>query len=323
MKILFTADWHIKLGQPKVPKEFQKNRFIMLAHALKDIYIEHGCDLHIIGGDILDVADPSTDELQLMYKCLEILEDQQGIIYTGNHEMKSKSISCLDHLAANIANSTKHNWTVEVVNRTPEYDINDYRIIHKSTMKPALSKLCFTHVRGNIEPHVSFEVDPKIFKDYELVICGDLHSYQNTQVVDGIQFAYPGSPLTTSFHRHRTKNTNGCFIIDTDSLSYTWIELGHLPQLLRKTVTSSEEMVADEYDRVIYEVEGNVEELRSIKDSELLDKRLNTKITKDAVLDLSGLNTSEELAIFLQEVQGLDTETITRLVSTARKYTNV
>lgn len=322
MKILFSADWHIKLGQPKVPKEFQKNRFIMLANRLNEVYDQYGCDLHIIGGDILDVADPTTEELELMYKCLEIMKHQTGKIYSGNHEMLSKTISCLYHLADNISNATGYNWQVVKDYRSDHYDIIDYSGLHRK-FKPEQANLCFTHVRGAIPPHVEWEVDPELFADYSLVVCGDLHSYQNTQHHKGLMFVYPGSPLTTSFHRNRTTKTNGALIIDTVALDYEWIDLSDLPQLIRKTVSSKEEMIADEYDRVIYEVEGNVEELRSIKDSELLDKRLNTKISKDAVLDLTGLDITQELAKYLKEVQGLDDSTVTRLVSTARKYLDV
>lgn len=322
MKILFTADLHIKLNQPKVPKKFQQNRFMLLADRLNEVFEEHKCDLHVIGGDILDSATPSTEELELMFGFLSRL-NHKGIIYTGNHELISKTISCLDHLADTIYESTNKRWSyIKEEFRSEDFDIVPYTALHKK-FKPEQANLCFTHVRGAIPPHVEWEVDPEVFANYSLIVCGDLHSYQNTQQHQGLMFVYPGSPLTTSFHRNRTLKTNGALIIDTVTLDYKWVDLSDLPQLIRKTVTSKEEMVADEYDRVIYEVEGNVEELRSIKDSELLDKRLNTKISKDAVLDLTGLDVTEELAKFLKEVQGLDNDTVTRLVSTARKYLSV
>ncbi|QFR57718.1 exonuclease subunit 1 [Serratia phage Slocum] len=317
MKILFSADWHVKLGQDKVPKQFQKNRFLRLADRLDEIYKEHNCDLHIIGGDILDVADPSTEELELMYACLSIMKQQKGMIYTGNHEMLSKTISCLSHLADNIKEASQGNWEVVGSIRSPEFDIVDYVELKKAKWKPAQSKLCFSHVRGEIPPHVTFEVEPELFKEWGLVVCGDLHSYKNTQTVGDTIFAYPGSPLTTSFHRERTVKTNGAFIVDTDTLELTWIELGDLPQLIRKTITSPDDMVEDAYDRVIYEVTGNVEELRKVKDSELLDKRLNNKVTKDAKLDLTDKTHEEELAIYLEEVQGIEKSSIPRLVSLA------
>ena len=45
--ILFTADWHIKLGQKNVPREWALNRYKMFfeqVHSLEE------CNMHIIGG---------------------------------------------------------------------------------------------------------------------------------------------------------------------------------------------------------------------------------------------------------------------------------
>ena len=58
--------------------------------------------------------------------------------------------------------------------------------------------ICFTHVRGEIPPHVKPEMDLELFAKYDLVLAGDLHSYENSQK----NILYPGSPVTTSFHRH-------------------------------------------------------------------------------------------------------------------------
>lgn len=322
MKILFSADHHIKLGQKNVPKEWQKNRFLMLAERFNKIFIEHNCDLHIIGGDILDVANPSTEELELLFAFLQSMT-HEGRIYTGNHEMLSKTISCLTHLRDAIKDSTNGRWRLLKNKRLEDWDVIDYTDLHKKTWEPAKSKLCFTHVRGSIPPHVQPEIDLNKFAEhgYKLVVAGDLHSYQNTQQInDSLTLLYPGSPLTTSFHRERTKNTNGCLIIDTETLEYEWIELGDLPQLIRKTVTINDELLPDPYDRVIYEVEGDVSELKKLKGSDLLDKKINTKVSKDAKLNLENKTTLEELALYLTDVQGLDKESIERLVSKATIY---
>lgn len=322
MKILFSADHHIKLGQKNVPKEWQKNRFLMLAERFNEIFIKYDCDLHIIGGDILDVPNPSTEELELLFAFLEAMT-HEGRIYTGNHEMITKTISCLDHLADPIKNSTNGRWRLLKNKRLSDWDFIDYAELHKNKWEPAKSKLCFTHVRGSIPPHVHPEIDLNKFADhgYKLVVAGDLHSYQNTQKInDSLTLLYPGSPLTTSFHRERTKNTNGCLIIDTETLEYEWIELGDLPQLIRKTIKAGDSLVPDPYDRVIYEVEGDVKELKSLKSSDLLDKKINVKVSKDAKLNLEGKSTLEELALYLKDVQGLNDSEIERLVSKAQPY---
>lgn len=322
MKILFSADTHIKLGQKGVPKEWQKNRFLMLADRLTKVYNDFNCDLHIIGGDILDVHNPSTEELELMFAFLEKL-DHEGYIYTGNHEMITKTISCLAHLAEAIKSATSGNWQVVGSIRDEKFDIIDYVELHKAKWSPAKSKLCFTHVRGEIPPHVHPEIDLNKFVEhgYSLVVAGDLHSQQNGQkIADDKWLIYPGSPLTTSFHRERTNATNGCFVIDTDTLEYNWVELGDLPQLIRKTAQAGDELLPDPYDRVIYEVEGDVKELKNLKGSDLLDKKINTKVSKDAKLNLEGKSTLEELALYLTDVQGLKDEEVGRLVSKAQPY---
>lgn len=320
MKILFSTDHHIKLGQKQVPKEWQKNRFLLLGDRLNELYHSNQCDLHIIGGDLLDVPTPTSEEVELLEQFMSRL-CHPGMIYTGNHEMLSKTISCLYHLSGVISKVTNGNWEVlRAPYRSPDFDIVPYDEIHKDKWKEPVSKLCFTHVRGEIPPHVKPEIDLNKYSCYDLVIAGDLHSFKNSQSVGSTEIKYPGSPMTTSFHRERTKGTNGCFIIDTESHSVEWIELGDLPQLIRKTIEFGEEMIPSDYDRVVYEVTGNVLELKSIKGSELLDKRINSKVTKDAKLDLADKTLIEELHLFLSEVQKLDKSDIDRILAAAGEY---
>ena len=59
----------------------------------------------------------------------------------------------------------------------------------------------FTHVRGEIPPHVVPEVDLERFDKFKTVFAGDLHAHENTQR----NIVYPGSPMTTSFHRNEVQ----------------------------------------------------------------------------------------------------------------------
>ena len=52
MKILFTADIHIKLGQKSVPVPWAKNRYELLVEQL--VSNQKQADMFIIGGDIFD-----------------------------------------------------------------------------------------------------------------------------------------------------------------------------------------------------------------------------------------------------------------------------
>lgn len=315
MKVLFTQDWHIKLDVPKIPNHWQVNRFHQLVDELNQV---QDIDLLVIGGDLLDVANPSTDEVELMFALLAKLKHKTEV-YSGNHEMATKKgggkVSCLHNFQDEIS---RCNPNIEVSKsfRSMNYDIVGYEeISDKKLQYPAMSRLCFTHVRGEIAPHVKWEIDPSFFKDYDLVLTGDLHSHENTQG----KFIYPGSPLTASFHRTRATG-NGYIIIDTNTLSWEWHSLAHLPQLIRKTVTSTKEMVETEHDWTIYEVEANILDSKDIKKSKLLDKKIVTGFAKDAVLNLQGTSMSSEMLMFLTDVAKLPKQDIDRLIPRFNGY---
>ena len=62
MVILFTADWHLKLGQKNVPLKWAKDRYQEFFRQIQET--EKLVDLHIIGGDLFDRL-PSMPELEL------------------------------------------------------------------------------------------------------------------------------------------------------------------------------------------------------------------------------------------------------------------
>lgn len=307
MKILFLADLHIHYPK-KVPKEWQYNRFMLLAEEINKVE----CDFVLLGGDTLDSAKPSTAELELFFDFLAKIE-RNGGLYSGNHEMQTKKHSILWDLRSEIERST--NFKVLGSNAYgKDFDVVDYPNIHAPYVKH--NDVCFTHVRGAIEPHVKPEVDLSIFSEYRAVFAGDLHSNENSQ----LNIFYPGSPLTTSFHRTRATKSNGMYLINTEPLSYDWINLSHLPQLIRKTVTSTEEMVATDYDYTIYEVEGSIVDLMGMENMDLLDKKINNVVTKDSKLELKTLSLNAQMQLYLKEIQHLPEETISRLIRRFNKY---
>ena len=80
--ILFTADWHIKLGQKNVPLPWACSRYELFFQQLKEL--EPKIDLHIIGGDLFDRM-PSMDELTLYFDFVKGV-GVKTIIFDGNHE---------------------------------------------------------------------------------------------------------------------------------------------------------------------------------------------------------------------------------------------
>ena len=273
MKILFHADTHIKLGQKNVPKDWALNRYQLFFDKL--IEIQDDVDCQIIGGDVFDRV-PTLQEVQVFFELVKICT-VPTLIYSGNHEAETKKNSFLEYLAES---TNKVNPLVRIVTEIePLSDYFDgvngyivpYEFIKKEQTWNSIDfrQPIFTHVRGEIEPHVKSEIPLSWLSKFPVVFSGDLHSHQNTQK----NIIYPGSPMTTSFHRSKTKNTNGYLVIDTDDWSWIWKDFG-LPQLIRKTVSSKEEMLPSEVDHTIYELEGTMEDLAQVENVELLDKKI-------------------------------------------------
>lgn len=309
MKILFTADWHIKLGQKNVPREWQKDRYKLLFKKIHEI----DADVHILGGDVFDTL-PKPDEIALF---LEFVagSNKPTYIYDGNHEATRKGKTFLTFFK----DAVKHiNEQVHIVDGTTTIlegmvDVIPYTHLKKFNPKDFHADICCTHVRGNIPPHVVEEVDLELFKYWKTVLAGDLHSHSNSQK----NILYPGSPLSITFHRNKIEN--GVLIFDTDGHSYEFIPLG-LPQLLRKTVSSKDEITKTDYNHTIYEVTGNILELTDIDtSSDLIDKKLIQR-QSDAVLNLSNLSIEEELRMYLKDVVQLDDSDIDGVIKVFNDY---
>ena len=303
--ILFTADHHFKLGQKNVPVGWARDRYKKFFQIIYDL--EEQVDKHIIGGDLFD-RKPSLEELELYFNFIRNIKVETEF-FDGNHEATKRNETFLEALKEV---TTAINPLVKIITETTcngGYTILPYCDLHKkgSIEKCDPSLPLFTHVRGEIPPHVKPEVDLERFKDFPVVYTGDLHSHSNTQR----NLVYPGSPMTIGFHR--TKVKTGGLLIEDNLLDWTWEEF-ELPQLIRKTVSSEEEMLPTEYDHTIYELEGTADDLARVSKSELLDKKVITRNTKSS-LDLRKAKTiKEELRIYLVEVQNVDPKRADRVL---------
>ena len=311
MRILFSADWHIKLGQKNVPTSWARSRYQSFFDKLKEL--EETVDLHIIGGDIFDRV-PTLDELELYFSFVKSV-NIETIIYDGNHEATKKNSSFLTILSDV---STNLNEKVKVITSTYEdsrgFTILPYCELHK---KDSIEKLnsslpLFTHVRGEIPPHVTPEVDLDRFSAFPIVFAGDLHAHSNSQR----NILYPGSPMTTSFHR--SKVSTG--ILRIDNWTPEWIELD-MPQLIRKTVSTTDEMIPGIKDHIIYELEGDMRDLAKVANTELLDKKVvKRNIETSLVLDKS-MTLAEELVEYLTYILEISDDKIPDIVGLFNDYT--
>ena len=312
--ILFTADWHIKLGQKNVPVQWACSRYKLFFEQIYEI--EKDVDLHIIGGDLFDRV-PSMDELTLYFDFVKGVS-VRTIIYDGNHEATKKNKTFFTNLKRV---TSELNPLVEVVDETTygkmvphDYAILPYADLHKKDAIESIdADILFTHVRGEIPPHVQPEVDLDRFDKFKLVFAGDLHAHENTQR----NIVYPGSPMTTSFHRNRVKT--GYLLIDNKDWSWTWHEF-NLPQLLRQTVTDPSEMVQTLYDHTIYEIEGDAADLSNIKNSELLDKKVIKRKTEATLILDQDMSMEEELSEYLSFILELEENKVKKILGVFSDY---
>jgi len=312
MKILFSADWHIKLGQKNVPISWARERYYSFFQQIHNL--EEQVDLHIIGGDIFDRL-PTLEELELYYDFISDIS-VDTILYPGNHEATKKNKTFLDHLKKS---SIQVNGLIQIVTECFEneyFSILPYNDLHKKGIFKKLSgdKPLFTHVRGEIPPHVHPEVPLENFDKFPIVFAGDLHAHSNTQR----NIVYPGSPMTIEFHRKEVKT--GYLIINFDSNKATWKwHKFELPQLIRKTVSTQGEMVPTRYNHTIYELEGNLTELANVKNSDLLDKKV-VKRSSEVSLILDNMTPDQELEEYLTYVLELPESEIKETMKVHNDY---
>ena len=311
--ILFTADWHIKLGQKNVPKEWALNRYSLFFEQIHSL--EQQCEMHIIGGDLFDRL-PNMEELELYFSFIR----EVGIptlIYDGNHEATKKNKTFFTQLkqVSRDINPLVKIADISYYDSDLGFSILPYADLHRkgSIQKFISTAPLFTHVRGEITPHVKPEVDLDRFEDFPVVFAGDLHAHSNTQR----NIVYPGSPMTTSFHRNEVQT--GYILINPENWNWIW-EPFELPQLLRKTVSDPSEMVSTEYHHTIYEIEGDIQELANVQNTELLDKKVIKRSTEASLVIDKDMSIQDELIEYLTYILEISETKIPEIVGIFNDY---
>lgn len=305
MKVLFTADIHIKLGQKNVPIEWAKNRYAMFMEQLAKI--QEDCDLLVLGGDVFDRM-PTMDELEVYFDLVSSITIP-CIIYAGNHEALKKDTTFFTSLKRSTQRLNDQVQVIDDFYSIDNMDFIPYNKLKDFESAPHLvhGDICFTHVRGEIPPHVKPEIDLTLLDRWKIVLAGDLHSYENSQR----NILYPGSPATTSFHRNNVDT--GVIILDTETLEHEWRKLD-LPQLIRKTIKAGEEMPGTSYDHTIYEVEGDMSELGAMEDNSLIDKKIVRRETDTALILDPSMTLAAELKEYLLYILQLPDSTVENIV---------
>lgn len=316
MKILFTADIHIKLGQKNVPIDWARNRFSMFIEQFD--LMQDQADIVIIGGDIFDRL-PTMDEVELYFDFVSSLK-KPSIIYSGNHEMLKKDTTFLTFLKrathrlnklVTICDDYRSDLLGGKIDIIPYNRLRDFETNHKYL--PFRGDILCTHVRADIPPHVKSEIDLDLLNRWKVVLAGDLHSYENSQR----NILYPGSPYTTSFHRSNV--STGAILLDVESLEHTWLTFT-LPQLIKKTVGVSDPKPLTAFDYTIYEIEGNLLELSQLEDSELIDKKVVKRAQETQLILDPELSLGDEVHEYLSYILELPQDTIEQVLMEFYNY---
>ena len=125
--------------------------------------------------------------------------------------------------------------------------------------------------------------------------------------------------MTTSFHRNEVET--GYILINNTNWNWSWHSF-ELPQLIRKTVSNPAEMIPTEYHHTIYEVEGDVQELAAVKNSDLLDKKVVKKANEASLILNPEMSLHEELEEYLKYVLQIPEEKIPEIVGIFNDYTS-
>jgi DNA repair exonuclease SbcCD nuclease subunit len=311
LKVLSSADWHILLHKKKVPYEWQENRFKLMFKKLHEL--ESSCDIHIIAGDVFD-KKPEPDEICLFLSYINSVSIPTYII-PGNHEATKKGETFLQHFLedAVITNPlvklfTKNDrlkdesWPFGIqffpygemqIGNVPEYVSGDILV---------------THIRGEVPPHVTPEFDFEKLRPWKLTLLGDLHFNHKYKDFD---IYYPGSPINTHFDREDKRQYGVDIFTVIDDANYTreFIDL-KLPKLIRKTVSKQEDIIPHDYNHVIYEITGSIDEVSKIENSELIDKKIATAPSENSKIDLRNKSLIEELEEYLKYLKVDNIESI-------------
>lgn len=305
---LITADWHICLKKKGVPIDWSLNRYRSFFNQVHNI----PANMHIIAGDIFDRM-PSLEELDLYFEFIKEVRIPT-LLSTGNHESTKKEKSFFTYLKGV---TERLNPLVEVVvdyiYEGEGFYVVPYEYIKRRDTWDQLEALpVVTHVRAEILPHVKSEIPLEWLDKFPVVFAGDLHSHSNTQR----NIVYPGSPMTTSFHRSKVDTG---YLLVNDDWTWSWHKF-KLPQLIRKTVSSPDEMVPTDFHHTIYELEGSIKDLAKIDNTELLDKKIVKRKSDTALVLDKKMTIPEELAEYLRYIQELPDDQVEAIMGVFNEY---
>ena len=94
----------------------------------------------------------------------------------------------------------------------------------------------------------------------------------------------------------------------------------NLPQLIRKTVSDPDEMIPTDWHHTIYEIEGDIQELANVKNTELLDKKVVKRSSEATLVIDKEMTIQDELVEYLSYILEIPDERIPQIVGIFNDY---
>ena len=127
------------------------------------------------------------------------------------------------------------------------------------------------------------------------------------------------SPYTTSFHRQRVDT--GAILLDGDTLGHIWLPF-NLPQLIKKTISAEDASTAQPtpFDHTIYEVQGDMQELGELADSELIATKVLKRDTDSALMLEPEMTLDAEVREYITYILELPEPTVDKVLKEMQNH---
>ena len=93
-----------------------------------------------------------------------------------------------------------------------------------------------------------------------------------------------------------------------------------LPQLIRKTVSDPSEMIPTDFHHTIYEIEGDIQELANVKNTDLLDKKVVKRSSEATLVIDKEMTIQDELVEYLTYILEIPEVRIPEIVGIFNDY---
>ena len=188
----------IHLNTSKYPA-YEERKVALIKQAIR----ESQADKVVFSGDTFDRNRPSMEDIRLFYELVSDVYKPIHII-AGNH----------DHSVFEFLPQTTFFYHSDIFVDEQDVVYIPWTKIHDNFPD---GKLCYSHARCTVPPHITEEVNIQKFSDrYGLTILGDIHS----PMAPFDNVVYTSSPVPIHFKLYQ-KNSTGYLVVDEDAGTYT------------------------------------------------------------------------------------------------------